>query len=615
MLLLLSGDISLNPGRTPNSVSQSFWKPFENKGLHFLHLNINSILPKLDEQKTIAGNTKAEIIGITESKLENSISDSEVEILGYCILRCDRSRNGGGVACYVRQDLCFNLRSTAMGDIEGIVFDILLPKTKPIFVGIIYRPPACKNFLECFNKHLDDINLENEIVLFGDFNINLFHNGKCILKENQAMQNRIPSTSLVSPYKLFCQRCSLEQIIKHATRTTCSSSTLIYHILTNSREKISQSGVIDIGISDHQLIYLTRKLHKFKSNTHKQIKIRSLKNYSIESLNQGLSMINFSDYEYFNDVDIAYSHFIQRITPVINKIAPFKEIRIKNYSHDWFDGEILDKIILRDKRLKKFKASRFNIDEQLHKEAKINVQKLIKIKKRDFYQEKLRENVGKPKELWKALKSLGLPPKINTDSQVSLKDGETISFDEKTYNNSFKNFYTNLALNLINKLAHAPNKFALHSVLAYYKRFLNTENQKFTFSPTSEDEILKLLTDTNREKAAGIVNLSGRFLKDGAVVLALPISKLCNLSTKRSKFLLDCKIAKLKPLYKKGSKANPKNYRPVSLLPLVSKVIEKVIHNETDIFLNKNKILYNYQSGFRKSFSTNSRLTLLTDKI
>ena len=97
---------------------------------------------------------------------------------------------------------------------------------------------------------------------------------------------------------------------------------------------MSQSGVIDIGISDHQLIYLTRKLHRMKSNTHKQIKIISLKNYAIESLNQGLSMINFPDYEYFNDEDIAYSDFIQRITSTINKVAPFKEIRIKNYFHD-----------------------------------------------------------------------------------------------------------------------------------------------------------------------------------------------------------------------------------------------------------------------------------------
>ena len=107
----------------------------------------------------------------------------------------------------------------------------------PIFVGIIYRPPNSINFLECFNKNQDDINLNNEIFWLGDFNANLLHNGKYILKENQAMENRIPSTSLVSQYTLFCQRYSLEQIIKHVTRTKCSSSTLIDHILTNSREK------------------------------------------------------------------------------------------------------------------------------------------------------------------------------------------------------------------------------------------------------------------------------------------------------------------------------------------------------------------------------------------
>ena len=92
-----------------------------------------------------------------------------------------------------------------MGDIEGIFFDISLPKTKPIFVGIIYRPPNSINFLECFNKNQDDINLNNEIFWLGDFNANLLHNGKYILKENQAMENRIPSTSLVSQYTLFCQ--------------------------------------------------------------------------------------------------------------------------------------------------------------------------------------------------------------------------------------------------------------------------------------------------------------------------------------------------------------------------------------------------------------------------
>ena len=101
------------------------------------------------------------------------------------------------------------------------------------------------------------------------------------------MQNRTPSTSLVSQYKLFGQRDSLEQIIKHATPTTCSSCTLIDYILTNSREKVSQTGVIDIGISDYRLIHLSQKLHGMKWNKQKQIKIfiRSLRNHSIKSLN------------------------------------------------------------------------------------------------------------------------------------------------------------------------------------------------------------------------------------------------------------------------------------------------------------------------------------------
>ena len=141
----------------------------------------------------------------------------------------------------------------------------------------------------------------------------------------------------------------------------------------------------------------------------------------------------------------------------------------------------------------------------MYQEAKINVQKLIKNEKRDFYHRKLRENLGKPNELWKDLKFVGLQSKVTPVYQVSLKDGETISFDENTNNNSVKSFNANLALNLVNKLPHTPNNFDLGPVIAYYKRFRNTENKNFL--PTWEDEILNLPKDTNPEKAAGIENL------------------------------------------------------------------------------------------------------------
>ena len=104
----------------------------------------------------------------------------------------------------------------------------------------------------------------------------------------------------------------------------------------------------------------------------------------------------------------------------------------------------------------------------------------------------------------------------------------------------------------------------------------------------------------------GLDNLAGRFLKDGATELSLPVTELINLSIKSSVFPEQCKIAKLKPLYKKGSALIPKNYRPISLLPLLSKLFEKIIHMQTRDYLNENNILYKYQSGFRSKHSTDA---------
>ena len=93
--------------------------------MHFLNIDINSLLPKTDESKCIVNKTKATIIVITESKLDLIIPDLEFNLPGYDILRCDRNRKGGGVVCYIRKDLCFNARPRNCKEIENITFDIL----------------------------------------------------------------------------------------------------------------------------------------------------------------------------------------------------------------------------------------------------------------------------------------------------------------------------------------------------------------------------------------------------------------------------------------------------------------------------------------------------------
>ena len=139
--MLLSGDISLNPGPVQISlaVTVNIWEWLNKKGLHFLHININSLLPKIDELKCIANKTKAAIIGIIESKLHHTVSDLEVNLPGYDILRYDRNRNGSDVV-YIRKDLCFNTRALNCKETVNIIFDMLLPKSKPIIVGVSYRP-------------------------------------------------------------------------------------------------------------------------------------------------------------------------------------------------------------------------------------------------------------------------------------------------------------------------------------------------------------------------------------------------------------------------------------------------------------------------------------------
>ena len=132
-------------------------------------------------------------------------------------------------------------------------------------------------------------------------------------------------------YKEFCDNFSLIQLIKEATRITCDSpDSLLDHILTNSPQNISQVGVIDFALSDHQMIYLSRKINQKKFSIHKEVEFRCLKNYSANLSKEFLQSVKFPNYENFNDIDKAYTDFHSKLTETINKIAPSNIVRIKN---------------------------------------------------------------------------------------------------------------------------------------------------------------------------------------------------------------------------------------------------------------------------------------------
>ena len=203
---------------------------------------------------------------------------------------------------------------------------------------------------------------------------------------------------------------------------------------------------------------------------------------------------------------------------------------------------------------------------------------------------------------------MGLPSKAVSASNICLKDRNETVFNDTKNCSIFKSLFSNLAQNLVSKLPPSPNVFTESEVASYYDD-IKSKDLNFEFSETSLEKMLNILKGLNPSKAAGIDNLSGKFLKDGADILARPISQLCNLSIKLNSFPRSCEIAKVKSLFKKGSKTDPQNYRPISLLSILSKMIERIIHDQTQEFLSKNKILYRFQSGFQKT----NPLTLVSD--
>ena len=129
-------------------------------------------MPKIDELRHIARLTHAAVIGISESKLDDSMLTSEIQIDEYDLFRCHRNRYGGGVACYIRNDLSYNVKSYFPKDIENIFFELLLPNTKPIVVSTFYLLPNQTNFMEIFNENLSKVDANNiEIYSLRDFNI------------------------------------------------------------------------------------------------------------------------------------------------------------------------------------------------------------------------------------------------------------------------------------------------------------------------------------------------------------------------------------------------------------------------------------------------------------
>ena len=467
-----------------------------------------------------------------------------------------------------------------------------------------YRPPKQLDFFSLLeNSCITCTNFsDSECLLLGDFNTDY-------------QQINSKTNQLTVSLKHFMSMFDLSQIIKNPTRITKLTSTILDLILVSDPNKISNSGVLSYSVSDHQMIYCTRKIRKSPGKQTDAVKLRSMKNYTKEAFNVQLQEVDWREVLECNTVEEAWSIFKCKFLATIDKISPIRQIRLKQNTVPWMTGEILHLIHDRDQVYCKFKKTKDHSLYDRYIFLRNQVQNKKVQAKSDFLTDKLNVYKKQPKKLWQTIKSLGTSSQSRTKpGSVGLNIENELCFEKSKVTEQFNKFFTTIASTLVDHLPPGTGKYGWSHIQKFYQS-IHTPLTSFKLMEVSESIVLKILQNLNSTKATGLDQLSPRFVKDGAEVIMSPLTHILNLSLVTGIIPDDLKSARVTPIYKKNSKTEAGNYRPVSILSTISKLFERVVYNQLDQYLQDHKLLYEYQSGFRSAFSTDTCLVHLTDYI
>ena len=283
------------------------------------------------------------------------------------------------------------------------------------------------------------------------------------------------------------------------------------------------------------------------------------------------------------------------INDILNLNCPIKSYRIKQEKEPWITPPLLELIKDKDSALRKAKRKK---DEQLWKEAKRlrnDCTKRLRKARADYIKESLDNNQGNSKKFWKNIQNILPNKKHKTVTTFDLYDfTNEIPIEQNKTADFINDFFINIGPNLARG---------------------NEENWAFSGRGTNlvlddmgtnVDEVTKLCNNINTNKASCVDNISSQVLKDAFLCVVDKITELFNLSFAKSEIPDSWKIAKVTPIPKTGNKKDVSNLRPVSLLPLPSKLIEKIVHKRIYTYCNNNKLLEERQGGFRPNHSTTS---------
>ena len=556
------------------------------QALNIKHINARSLLSCLDEVKLLIKSSKLDILCVSETWLLSSMPSRFVDIDGFTIYRCDEG-NGGGACIYVRNELTavqLHLGLTYSKDIQDIWLRVQSRKFPSVIVGTMYRhPKGHVDSYEYISNSLQKESLYNKpIFLFGDLNDDLL----------------IPNAKL----QKLIKDVHFHQIINEPTRITPTSRTLLDVIITNKVDIVLSSVVSSCNFSDHDMIFAEINIEK----PPKQIEIktfRSLKNYSSEAFCNELIkytalLNNLLDTDDINQqVKVLTSVFMT----CLNSIAPIVTKKIHRPPAPWMTDEI-KREMHRSEELRKRRDIMKNDDiNEQYRISKKRVKSLIaKAKKESFHERFSKCNLRK----WDVIKDI-IPNKKKTSKNLNSENH--VETAEK-----FNIFFANVGKNVFNETresrplnVHPSCPLDVNPPIRPY----------FQPKPVQVKVVIDTILKLSNKQSFGSDGISSRFLKDSLPVLGFYLTVIVNTSIVTGVFPEMWKYALVNPLFKQGDPEDPSNFRPISILSTLSKVIERIVADQLHEFIIVNQLFSNTQHGFRKHLSTETALLKVTEKL
>lgn len=263
------------------------------KGLKIIHLNIRSLVRKIDLLRVWVDLNKPDIITLSETWLNSSVSDNEINLSNYVIYRYDRCSRGGGVAIYVSIGLVSELIIPMVDPLyfESIFVKVVFHSNKCIIIGSIYRPPSSPaETLNCLISTINSVFGRNELILLGDFNKNWL------------------DTSSDKEKNIF-NSLNLTQLITEPTRITSRTQSLLDWILVSHPNRFLRAGVMSDCLSDHSIKFCVWKI-KVPKLPPRLIKIRQYKKFNLDFFINDLISVNWDRYYLIPNVQDAWDFFL-----------------------------------------------------------------------------------------------------------------------------------------------------------------------------------------------------------------------------------------------------------------------------------------------------------------